>query len=115
MMQLTLIKNSNQLFKSMRLFQKERQNFVVMFSSSWDKQSDYINNVLEKSTIEQELPILLVDSFETPELFSLNERNFSCVKVPACYFYKYDNRIREYRIYKEVLPSRILEGLGVFE
>ena len=109
------ITNSNSLFKSIRMFQKEKQDFCVFFFSGWDKQSKFVLYELKKAGIDQSVPILLVDTFETPELFSTNERIFSCVTVPACYFYRYDKRIREYRIFKEILPSRILEGLGVFE
>lgn len=109
------ITNSNSLFKAVRMFQKERQDFCVLFFSGWNEQSTFVLEQLKKTEIERTLPILLVDSFETPELFSANERIFSCVSVPACYFYRYDKRIREYRIFKEILPSRILEGLGVFE
>jgi hypothetical protein len=109
------VKNSNQLFKLMRLSQKDKQDFVVLFSSDWDNQSSYIKESLLKTDVDYDLPVLVVDSFETPELFSSNERIFSCVKVPACYFYRYDKRIREYRVFKEVLPSRILQGFGVFE
>ena len=115
MIETTEIKNSNQLFKFIRLFQKEKQDFVVLFSSSWDQQCSYIVDKLDKETHDVQIPILVVDSFETPELFSTNERIFSCVKTPACYFYRYDKRIREYRVFKEILPSRILQGLGVFE
>ena len=115
MIELTQVKNSNHLFKSMRLFQKDRTDFAVLFSSPWDDQCSLILNELNKGTTDTNFPVLSIDSFETPDLFSINDKIFSCVKTPACYFYKYDKRIREYRVFKEVLPSRILQGFGVFE
>jgi hypothetical protein len=115
MIEITTVKNANHLFKSNRMLQKEKKDLAVFFSSAWDAQSIYINNSLNKAPQDLDMIVLVVDSFETPELFSINERTFSCTKTPACFFYRNDRRIREYKIYREVTPSRILEGFSIFE
>lgn len=121
------VKNQNHLFKSIRTLQKEKQNFAILFTSPFDSRSDLIERELFKAnrakqlsekngvTIQEKIPtVLLVDSFETPELFTASDRMLPCTSVPTCYFYQNDNRIREYKVYREILPSRILGGFDIF-
>lgn len=115
MIESTVVKSSNNVFRLLRTFQKDKKDFAVLFISEWDQRSKYIQDKLSSIPEDQNISLILIDVFETPELFSINDKLFGCTSVPACYFYKYDKRIREYRIFKEILPSRILEGLGVFE
>lgn len=127
-MEIVEIKNQNHLYKSIRTLQKERKEFAVLFHSEFDKRSNYILRAIFKykrgiqleeknsnASAGDQFQILLVDSFETPELFSAWDKTLPCTSVPACYFYINDRKVREYKIYQEVLPSRILEGLNIFE
>jgi len=127
-MEFIQIKNQNHLFKSIRMFQKEKQDFAILFLSPFDSRCDLIESELlkanrakqiaEKNSIPmpEKIPtVLIVDSFETPELFTAADKMLSCTSVPVCYFYQKDNRIREYKVFREVLPSRILSGFDIFE
>jgi hypothetical protein len=122
------VKSQNHLYKSIRTLQKEKREFAVLYYSDWDTQSSFIlKSILKQkkalqaeakngiNLIENPYTVLLVDSFETPELFSAWEKTLPCTSVPTCYFYINDRKLREYKIYQEVLPSRILEGLSIFE
>jgi hypothetical protein len=122
------IKSQNHLYKSIRTLQKERKEFAVFYHSEWDNRSNFIlksilrqNKLLEAESktgvnlTESLYPILFINSFETPELFSSWEKTLPCTSVPTCYFYISDKKLREYKIYQEVLPSRILRGLNIFE
>jgi hypothetical protein len=122
------VKSQNHLYKSIRTLQKEKREFAVLYYSDWDTQSSFIlKSILKQkkalqaeakngiNLIENPYTVLLVDSFETPELFSAWEKTLPCTSVPTCYFYINDRKLREYKIYQEVLPSRILEGLNIFE
>ncbi len=128
MIEIIEVKNQNHLYKSIRTLQKERKEFAVLYHSEWDTRSSFIlKSILKQNkTLQEEAKtglnltenpytVLLVDSFETPELFSAWEKTLPCTSVPTCYFYISDRKLREYKIYQEVLPSRILEGLNVFE
>lgn len=127
-MEIIEITNQNQLYKSIRTLQKERKEFAVLFHSEFDKRSSYILRAIFKykrgiqleeknsnASAENPYNILLVDSFEAPELFSSWDKTLPCTSVPTCYFYVNDRKLREYKIYQEVLPSRILAGLNIFE
>lgn len=127
-MEIIEIKGQNHLYKSIRTLQKEKREFAVLYHSNWDTRSSYILSSilkhikslqLEEKNLrvppENPYTILFVDSFETPELFSAWEKTLPCTSVPTCYFYLNDRKLREYKIYQEVLPSRILEGLNIFE
>jgi hypothetical protein len=127
-MEIIEIKGQNHLYKSIRTLQKEKREFAVLYHSNWDTRSSYIlrsilkhikSLQLEEKNLrtppENPYTILFVDSFETPELFSAWEKTLPCTAVPTCYFYLNDRKLREYKIYQEVLPSRILEGLNIFE
>lgn len=127
-MEIIEITNQNQLYKSIRTLQKEKREFAVLYHSEFDTRSNYILSQIfkHKKNLQLEeksgrtLPenpynILLVDSFEAPELFSSWDKTLPCTSVPTCYFYINDRKLREYKIYQEVLPSRILAGLNIFE
>ncbi len=128
MIEIIEIKSQNHLYKSIRTLQKERKEFAVFYHSEWDNRSNFIlksilrqNKLLEAESktgvnlTESLYPILFINSFETPELFSSWEKTLPCTSVPTCYFYISDKKLREYKIYQEVLPSRILRGLNIFE
>jgi hypothetical protein len=126
-MEFVQIKNQNHLFKSIRMLEREKQDFAILFSSPFDSRSNLIEQKLLKANREKELAekkgmtspdkvpvVLLIDSFETPELFKAHDPLW-CTSVPVCYFYHKDNRIKEYKVFREVLPSRILSGFDIFE
>ena len=120
------IKNQNHLFKSIRSLQKEKQDFAVLYSSPFDPRSTLIERELFKANRAKQLAekeglqvqekittVLLVDSFEVPELFTASDRMLPCTSTPLCYFYQKDNRIREYKVFRESLPSRILWSFDI--
>jgi hypothetical protein len=112
------VKNQNHLYKSIRTLQKEKKDFSVFYYSDWDTRSSFIlksilkqNKTLQAEAkiglnlTENPYPVLLVDSFETPELFSAWEKTLPCTSVPTCYFYISDRKLREYKIYQEFLKG----------
>lgn len=126
-MEFVQVKNQNHLFKSIRTLQKDRQDFAVLYMSPFDSRCDLIKNELIKSNeakqaieklggqVQEKITtVLVVDSFETPDLFTASDRMLPCTSTPLCYFYQKDNRIREYKIYRESLPSRILWSFDIF-
>ena len=116
-MELVQIKNTNHLFKSIRQIQAQRdkRDFAVFFKSPWDDRCTYILDQLQKHENDSFSTVFVIDSFETPELFTMDDKNFPCTSVPACYFYRNRKSLRDYKIFKEVLPSRILWTFGVDE
>lgn len=122
------IKNQNHLFKSIRTLQKDKKDFAVFYYSPFDPRSELILKELVKANkatqlaekngtpVDEKVPIVLfVDSFETPELFTSSDKMLPCTSVPLCYFYQKDNRIREYKVYRESLPSRILWSFDILQ
>lgn len=115
MMEIIDIKNQNHLYKTIRFLQKSRVDFAVLYVSPWDQRCDLITNAITKNNTEKVSALLIVNSFETPELFTNSEKGLPCTSVPMCFFYLKDNRLREYKVFKEVLPSRIIRGFDIFE
>ena len=116
-MELIEIKNRNHLFKSIRQIQgqKDKNGFAVFFKSPWDDRCTYILDQLQKPGNDVFSTVFLIDSFETPDLFTEVDKTIPCTSVPVCYFYENRKRLREYKIFKEVLPSRILWTFGIDE
>jgi hypothetical protein len=117
MMELVQIKNNNHLFKSIRQIQaqKDKSDFAVFFKSPWDDRCNYILDQLQKPGNDAFSTVFLIDTFETPELFTEVDKNFSCTSVPLCYFYVNRKKLRDYKVFTEVLPSRILWTFGIDE
>lgn len=94
-----VVQNRNHLNNITRTLTKEKADYVVIYTSPFDKVSQYLVNESLKNVDSIEeitgINILLVDSFETPDLFA--NANFSIDKVPYGFFHVYDGRIEEYK------------------